>query len=350
MNQIICKSFDELPDDVESFSPNPEEFEFIICPEVIFPILKWNDFRLETQTQFLPYNYRLKFLHPSLYCRWAFTNDGYAKLDTLRKLAKRGATITFIVDSQKENSLINACCFLGECFNDCRNNGMDLTNIPFPVKKADLLPHDWVWSCYWHNDFPERLDEKQSKEFIHTVDLAFPEYDSRYFPVKITGANEEGITAFSVRVGVGLVLIKPPLKSACKSGTVEVPAQDKILITVNEFPVRLNLADNLPRVKYNILYKGQTYSKQASGLSFLRLLTWCYASHGNNCFGFTISDELERIFIIKPDSTQEEIAWSCLFKTRNNQNDGSFRTTLNGLTERIVPDCDLKDEIRNAIV
>ena len=232
MTPIPYKSYDSLPVEVESF-PDLEKLSLVISPEVVFPILPGNDFRLETQTEFLSYNYRIKFLHPSLYCGAAFANDGYAKLDVLRKLAKRGATITFIVDSQQENSLINACCFLGECFNDCRNKRMPITNIPFPVKKEDDEPHNWIWSCYWDEHFPERLDEEQSKEFIDTVCLDFPKYDSRYFPVKAIGSNEEGVTAFSVKVGNGKVLVVTPDMKHLSLEESKEPINDKVLALIH---------------------------------------------------------------------------------------------------------------------
>ena len=292
MPQFSYKSYDSLPDEAESFSDH-EKLSLIICPEVVFPLRECGrDFSFDTNDFYMPYNYRLKFLYPSLYFRAAFADDGYAKLDTLMVLAKRGATIVFIVDSQKDNSLINACCFLGECFGDCRNEiEPDFTNIPFPVKKYDSPPHDWVWSCYWKKDFAERLDKEESKDFIKTISFDFPEYDSRYFPVKIIAKCEEkkGVIAFSVKVGNGKVLVVTP---TIESEKCEEPAQDKIFITVNKFPVLVSLSGNDPQIEYDILYKEQPYFRRTTAISFLRLLTIYYASQDNDSFGFTISDEL----------------------------------------------------------
>lgn len=234
MKQIPYTSYDELPDDVESFS-DPEKLILVISPEVVFPLReREHDFRFKTNDLYMPYNYRLKFLHPSLYYSDAFTADSRKKIDTLRQLAKRGATIVFIVDSTKDNSLINACCLLAECFSDCRNAGMTLTNIPFPVKKEKEEPHNWIWSCYWDEHFPERLDEAQSKEFIREIRFDFPEYDDATFSVRVIAQCKEknGIIAFSVKVGNGKVFVVTPNTKgfSIKSEESTEPIKDEALV------------------------------------------------------------------------------------------------------------------------
>ncbi len=343
MTRMLCQSYDALPDNPDSFPPNAEGFEFIICPEVEFPLRAGkHDFCFGTSEDF-PFNYRLKFLHPSRYLAEAsFTRDGYKKIDVLRILAKRGATIVFIVDSQKENSLINACCLLRECYQDCLNEiAPNTTNIPFPVKKADFPPYDWIWSCYWNESIPERLDEKQSKKFICTVRFEFLSYDGRGFPVDIIDKCKEGVTAFSVKVKKGQVLVVTPntKRSFIESEECEEPVQDKMFITVNEFPARLSLADNHTRVKYDISYKGQTYYQKAPGLSFLRLLTVYYASQEDNSFGFTINEDnkLDNVSVMNAGSHPERIEWACIFKSPNGTADVSFLRTLGRFIKLVLP-------------
>lgn len=335
MKRIACNKYQDLPDEPDSI-PDCENLELIIQPELEFPRHKWKcDFCLKTRPQhYLPYNYRFKFLHPSLFFG-AFTEDGDKKLHTLNILAKRGASIVFLIDPENDNSLINACCLLKESFKDCINEEMSLTNVPFPVKKSDSDSKDWLWSCYWDECFPHRLNEKQSEEFVNKICLDFHTYDSRFFPVRATALNDEGVIAFDVQVGLGRILV--------------VPHQGKILITVKDFPREINLEDIKRAINYDIKYKKQTYNKQATALSFLRLLTIYYASLGNNSFGFTIKNNLDSIFIVEPDLTQKTILWDCLFKTDTNNEDGSFPSTLNNIIELLLPE-ECKEEVKKIIV
>ena len=351
MRQIVCNTFDELPIDANAFS-DYANLEFIISPKLMFEFKKTLfDFRLETQSIYLPYNYRLRFLHPGYYYSHCFTKKSHKKIHALYILAKRGSTIRFIVDSEKENSVVNSCLIMKECFHDCKNEGQALTNIPFPVKKEDSSPFCWIWSCYWDPKFPETLNEEQSKAFINEISFEFPNYDSRFFPVEVIGNSKEGgVTAFSVKTGEGKILVIPPERPLEEPITTTITTvQEQVQIEVKEFPIRLSLINNQPQVFYDIIFKEQRYTKQASALSFLRLLTLYYASQGDNCFGFTLDDgELDNIFILKPSCENEEITWSCIFNTPSGQ-DSSFSKTLNKIIKLVLL-AEYKDEVHKLIV
>jgi len=207
MKKITFESYGELPDDPNRFT-DYKNLIMIIGAQVEFPLRNkdYCDFRFDLrEVCSYIHNYRKKFLHPLLYIAESFTEDGCKKINVLNILVKAGVTIIFIVDSGKENSLINACCFLREYLKGEFDEKKALT-IPFPVKKADADPNDWIWSCYWPNRFSRlpRPNEDQSEKLINRIRYNFHKHNQSKFPVKcICKCNdgvEERVIAFSAKL------------------------------------------------------------------------------------------------------------------------------------------------------
>ena len=340
MEQIVCKTFDDLPDAPDIFS-DYKNFELIISSDIDYKFREnVPDFKLKTQSTYLPYDYRINFLHPSQYLPGYLEKYSYGKLLCLYLLAKRGASIKFIVDSQLDSSVIFPCMLMAKCFEDCQVEGEAFTNVPFPVKKEEYAPHNWIWGCYWYPEFPLDLDEKQSKKLARKIKLNFPGYIPTIFPVRvITTCEDGGVTAFSVRIGQGKMIVVPFEDNPVEETNSVVASQEKVLIEVKEFPVINSLGDNIPRVIYDVVYKGQRCKKKAGVSSFFKILSIYYSSQNDNSLGFvTKSGTLEKIVTVEPDSVYEKIVWSDIFLTKNDEIDGSFNKTLYKLIRLILPD------------
>ena len=306
----------------------------------------------EVNESCMPYNYRKKYFHPGLYFSNIFNDEYKHKLNDLRTFLKgdrNKRTIIFIVDVDSPESLLNACCLMGELFYDCGNpvdtTYKDVTNVPFPLKISDDAPHLWIWSCHWPAELKSRLESGQKvNEFINQAKFDFPEYDSRFFPVRPLFYNnvEKGVTAFSVRLGGGSEMIISPqccLNELLSCSEKHNPAPEKteagsVIIEVMSFPEEIKFSN---KKEVTLKISDKENEDTVSTLNFLRFLAVYHASQGKGFFGYKLNEgKVSEISYFSSDEKSTRgiaFPYKFLFYTATGEKDANFSTLLSNMEE-----------------
>jgi hypothetical protein len=345
-------SADELPQFDLSSADSPSVVVF--HPDVDLPLQPGvlADPAFELREEFMPYGYRHRYLHPSLYQLGAFHQSVRDRLDTLRALLKHGGAVLFLIDPEQHASLLHACCFMGHCFQGCANPPGSLcagvTVVPFPLKMSRSRPTAWIWSCCWPTAFGRRVEGDQDVEaFAHQQSLDFATYDDACFPVEAVKPGRDGVSAFTVRVGSGQLAVAP-----AHAETDDVldwmfpPAEQETVIRVTSVPrpvytgkpgatclVHLKIR-SAPRVS-------ETYA--APMLEFLRFASLLFASHGHRKMRYKRKSgddrmQLENLWLADQGG-EHEYPHEYLFKNRQDQTDKNFLSVLGeALNACLLPD------------
>jgi hypothetical protein len=324
-------------------------------PEVIvfhtslkLPIIKPNDvirnIRVDPKLTFnideMPYRYRKKYIHPNLF-NLAFVQDEARKKFTALThwLKQKNNKAIFLVDTT-ENSVLNACSYLGDVFWNCKNpplsTSKDFTNIPYPLKISTFSeqePDRWIWSCYCPDALEGRLSDIDDLPDGDCL-FEFPKYSDRSFPVKIIEKTNEGVIAFSVAIGGRggeAVVIPPNLLEEYLINIKFSPDDNIVTLYVEDLPEELSSSGKREYVKLRIKY-GEIEEKysEVNLFNFLRFLVVFYASQNGREFLFKTETNNKTLkeLKMKENDKIKSLHFDFLFKNKHYTADSNFLKTL----------------------